>query len=222
MKLNAVVIEPPKPATASVVWLHGLGANGYDFEPIVPELPASITRSTRFIFPHAPNRSITINMGMVMPAWYDIVDVDLTIRQDADGVYESEQLLHAYLSREIELGIPTERLIVAGFSQGGAVALHTGLRYPHKLAGILALSTYLPLATTIPNEIHPANRQTPIFYAHGQLDPVIWFPQANQSRVQLEQLGYTVEWHTYVMQHAVCPQEITDIGQWLVARLPPL
>lgn len=222
MKLNAIAIEPPEPATASIIWLHGLGANGHDFEPIVPELPASLTRCTRFIFPHAPNRPISINMGMVMPGWYDIAEVDLTARQDVEGIYESDQLLRAYLQREVEQGIPTERIVVAGFSQGGAIALHTSLRYPQKLAGILALSTYLPLADTVAAEIHPANRQTPIFYGHGQLDPVIWFPQANHSRVQLEQLGYAVEWHAYVMQHAVCPQEIADIGRWLKARLPPV
>jgi len=219
MNTNAVVIEPTNPATASIIWLHGLGANGHDFEPIVPQIPETITRQTRFIFPHAPQRPITINGGMVMPGWYDVTEMDLTARQDIQGTRESEQILCNYVAQEIERGISTKRIVLAGFSQGGAIVLHGGLRYPLPLAGIMALSTYLPLADTVSSEIHTANRQTPIFMAHGLYDPVISFVHAEHSRTQLEKLGINVEWHSYNMQHSVNAEEIADISRWLSACL---
>ncbi len=220
MNSNAIIIEPPESATGCVIWLHGLGANGHDFEPIVPELPKNITNHTRFIFPHAPHRPITINQGMVMPGWYDIFGVDLTAQQDAQGIHESDQILCNYIAQEIERGIDTKRIVLAGFSQGGAIALQTGLRYPLKLAGIMALSTYLPLVDTVEKEIHTANRQTPIFMGHGQFDQVIFISQAEHSRTELEKLGYRVEWHTYQMEHSVHPNEIGDLSNWLNMRLP--
>jgi phospholipase/carboxylesterase len=218
--MNAVIIEPSHTATASVIWLHGLGANGHDFEPIVPQLPNTLTRHTRFIFPHAPQRPITINSGMVMPGWYDVYGMDFTAQQDAQGIHDSEQILCNYVAQEIEHGIDAKRIILAGFSQGGAIALQTGLRYPLTLAGIMALSTYLPLADTVENEIHAANRQTPIFIAHGQFDQVIPFSLGERSRTELEKLGYNVEWHSYNMQHNVSAEEIIDLSHWLSARLP--
>lgn len=217
MNTKPAIIEPPKPATASIIWLHGLGADGHDFEPIVPSLP---NQHTRFIFPHAPERPITINGGMVMPGWYDLYGLDSTAEQDAQGIHESEQLLCQYIAREIEQGIDPQRIILAGFSQGGAIALHTGLRYPQTLGGILALSTYLPLSNTVENEIHTANRKIPIFMAHGEFDPVIPFSYAEKSRTQLEQLGYHIEWHSYQMQHNITPEEIIDISRWLTVLLP--
>ena len=212
MNTNAVIIEPPQPAISSIIWLHGLGANGHDFEPLVPSLP---NQHTRFIFPHAPERPITINGGMVMPGWYDIYGLDSTSEQDAQGIRESELLVCQYIASEIEQGIDSQQIILAGFSQGGAIALHTGLRYPKTLGGILALSTYLPLSNTVDNEIHAANRKIPIFMGHGEFDPVVPFSYAEKSRSVLEQLGYNIEWHTYPMQHNLNPDEIIDISNWL-------
>ncbi|MEN8218050.1 MAG: alpha/beta fold hydrolase [Pseudomonadota bacterium] len=220
MNTNAVIIEPSHTATASVIWLHGLGANGHDFEPIVPQLPNTLTRHTRFIFPHAPQRPITINNGMMMPGWYDIYSIEFTAQQDAQGIHDSEQILCNYVDQEIEHGIDAKRIILAGFSQGGAIALQTGLRYPLTLAGIMALSTYLPLADTVENEIHAANRQTPIFMAHGQFDQVIPFSHGERSRTELEKLSYNIEWHSYNMQHNVSAEEIVELSHWLSARLP--
>jgi len=220
MTNDAIIIEPPKTATAAVIWLHGLGANGHDFEPIVPQLTPTVTHHTRFIFPHAPHRPITINGGMVMPGWYDVKAMDLTVEEDAQGIQESAEIVSNYIAQEIKRGISAQHIILAGFSQGGAIALHTGLRYPETLAGIMALSTYLPLAGTLEKQRHEANDLVPIFMAHGQHDPVILFSQAEQSYVLLEQLGYEVEFHDYRMAHQVCPDEIVDINHWLSARLP--
>lgn len=214
--MNAVIIEPPQKATISILWLHGLGANGHDFEPIVAELPAELTPHTRFIFPHAPTRPISINGGMHMPGWYDVVNADLTQHQDIQGIHASAELIQRYLDSEIKQGIPAERIILAGFSQGGAIALHVGLRYPSQLAGIIALSTYLPLATTVAAELHPANRHSPIFMAHGQDDRTIFLNQAEHSHHQLHQLGYSVEWHCYPMAHSVSLEEINDLSRWLM------
>ncbi|MDM8558205.1 alpha/beta fold hydrolase [Candidatus Parabeggiatoa sp. HSG14] len=220
MKTNAVIIEPSEAVTASVIWLHGLGASGHDFEPIVPELPKDITRHTRFIFPHAPKRPITINGGMVMPGWYDVLAMDLPTQEDVKGIQDSDQILRNYISQEIENGISAQRIVLAGFSQGGVIALHTGLRYPLAIAGIMALSTYLPLIDTVESESHEANRQTSIFLAHGQLDPVISVSHAQRTRTYLEKLNYNIEWHNYNnMEHSVCAEEVTDIGHWLSARL---
>lgn len=216
--LPAVVIEPPLPATASVIWLHGLGADGHDFEPIVPELGLG-GAPIRFIFPHAPERPVTINMGYVMRAWYDITAPDLSQRQDEAGTRESEQQLRAWIEHEKGRGISPERIILAGFSQGGAIVLHTGLRYPERLGGIMALSTYLPLADTVADEKHAANAEVPIFMAHGNQDPIIPLTLAADSRDTLRELGHTVEWHQYPMQHSVCMQEIGAIAGWLRERL---
>ena len=210
MMNDAIIIEPPKTATASVIWLHGLGANGHDFEPIVPQLTSMVTHHTRFIFPHAPHRPITINGGMVMPGWYDVKAMDLTVEEDALGIQESEKILKDYIAREIERGISAQHIILAGFSQGGAIALYTGLRYPETLAGIMVLSSYLPLAETLEKQRHEAN------------DLVILFAQAEQSYVLLEKLGYEVEFHDYRMEHQVCQDEIIDINHWLSARLPQI
>lgn len=211
---DAVLIEPKKSPTASVIWLHGLGADGHDFEAVVPELDLENARQVRFVFPHAPHRPVTINAGAVMRAWYDVVEADLERSPDESGVRASEQILKRYIEAEVSQGIPTQRIILAGFSQGGAIALHTALRYPRPLAGILALSTYLPLHQEVTQEAHLANRAIPIFMAHGSSDPMITLAQAENSRDFLRSLGYSIEWHTYPMPHAVIREEIRDIGDW--------
>lgn len=202
----------PNPS-ASVIWLHGLGADGNDFAPIVPELRLP-GRAIRFVFPNAPQIPVTINGGMVMPAWYDISDVAIR-REDERGVRASQAAIEALIEREIKRGSPAGNIVLAGFSQGGAIALQTALRHPERLAGVMALSTYLPLADLLPAEVSVANRDVPIFMAHGTSDPVIALTRAEQSRDQLKLLGYRIEWHAYPMPHSVCPQEITDIGMWL-------
>ena len=197
------------------VGLHGLGANGHDFEPIVPELNLSAAKKIRFIFPHAPSQPVTINGGIVMPAWYDIISPQLEQREDASGIRRSQQHIEALVQRENARGIATEKIILAGFSQGGAIALHTGLRYPQRLAGILALSSYLPLVQTVRQEASEINQALPIFMAHGSHDPIVPLRLGDDSRHYLEQLGYQLEWKTYFMEHSVCPEEISDISQWL-------
>lgn len=216
--LPALVIEPPLPADASVIWLHGLGADGHDFEPIVPELGLGAA-PIRFIFPHAPERPVTVNMGYVMRAWYDITSPDLSQGQDEAGTRKSEQQLRAWIEHERSRGIRPERIILAGFSQGGAIVLHTGLRYPERLGGIMALSTYLPLADSVADEKQAANADVPIFMAHGSQDPIIPLAFAEQSRDTLTALGHAVEWHEYPMQHSVCMEEIGAIAGWLRGRL---
>jgi len=216
--LPAVIIEPQLPATASVIWLHGLGADGHDFEPIVPELGLG-DAPIRFIFPHAPERPVTVNMGTVMRAWYDITAPDLSQGQDEEGTRESETLLQNWIEHEKAAGIPAGRIILAGFSQGGAIVLHTGLRYPERLGGIMALSTYLPLADTVADEKHAANADVPIFMAHGIEDPIIPLAFAEQSRDKLAALGHEVEWHRYPMPHSVCMEEIGAIAEWLRDKL---
>lgn len=209
---------PTGAASASIIWLHGLGADGHDFEPIVPEL--NIAPSVRFIFPHAPQRPVTVNGGYVMRAWYDITSTRIEAEQDAEGIAGSAIQVEALIAREIERGVPAGRIVLAGFSQGGAVALHAGLRYGEALAGILALSTYLPLAEHLSAEAAPANRGTPIFMGHGTADPIVPIALGHASRDRLSGAGYCVEWHEYAMAHSLCPAEIADIGQWLRARLP--
>ena len=212
---DAVIIQPPAVADASVIWLHGLGADGHDFEPVVPHLGAAVTERTRFLFPHAPERPVTINGGYVMRAWYDVLDADISRRADAAGVHESESILHGYIDAEIASGIPPERIVVAGFSQGGAIVLHGGLRYPQRLAGILGISCYLPLSDGMAEVVAPANAKTPMFMAHGSEDPVIPVGAGEQSRDYLKNLDYDIEWHTYPVPHSVCLEEIEDIGRWL-------
>jgi len=216
--LPAIVIEPQRPADAAVIWLHGLGADGYDFEPIVPQLGLE-DLAIRFILPHAPTRPVTINNGYVMRAWYDITAPDLSQGQDAEGTRESERQIQAWIRHQLDDGIGSERILLAGFSQGGAIALHTGLRYPQTLGGILALSTYLPLADTVADERHAANSGIPIFMAHGNGDPVIPIVHAQRSREWLVALGHEVEWHEYTMAHSVCPAEIEAIGGWIRGRM---
>lgn len=210
-----LIIEPPEVATSSVIWLHGLGADGHDFEPIVAELGDAATRTVRYVFPHAPRIPVTINAGMVMRAWYDIADTDLSNRADEPGVRASAQILEGLVEEELGKGIESRRILLAGFSQGGAIALHTGLRYPKPLAGILALSTYLPLEQAARDERNDANRDIPIFLAHGSRDPVIPLALSDHSRRFLVSLGYRVQCHTYPMPHSVCPEEIRDIDAWL-------
>lgn len=200
-------------ATHSVIWLHGLGANGHDFEPIVNEL--TLTQNIRFIFPHAPEMPVTINNGMIMPAWYDIKAAQIDNLQDEAGIKQSQNSVLALITREIERGIKSENIILAGFSQGGAIALHTALRYEKPLAGIMGLSTYLPLADTVENEINNANKNTPVFLAHGRHDPVIPLQLAFHTQTALNKMGYPVELKEYEMEHSVCPEEIDNISDWI-------
>ena len=200
-------------AAYSVIWLHGLGADGHDFEPIVNEL--SLTQNIRFIFPHAPEMPVTINNGMIMPAWYDIKAAQIDSLQDEAGIKQSQNSVLALIEREIERGIKSENIILAGFSQGGAIALHTALRYESPLAGIMGLSTYLPLAESVENEINNANKNTPVFLAHGIHDPIVPFQLATNTQTTLNQLGYTVELKKYEMEHSVCIEEVEDISNWI-------
>ena len=213
--LTTVEIEPKLTARSSVIWMHGLGADARDFEPIVPELKLPEPSAIRFVFPNAPIRPVTVNGGMRMRAWYDVLSMDLPRQEDPEGVYASERAIFELIEREKKRGIQAERIVLAGFSQGGALALHTGLRYPERLAGILALSCYLPLASKLNGERRPANQQTPIFMAHGDYDAVIPMRYGKQSAEALENLGYRVEWQEYGMGHEVCWEEIRDIAAWL-------
>lgn len=214
--LATLEYDPPRaPAVASVILLHGLGADGHDFAPIVAELGLPAHHGLRFVFPHAPEQAVTINGGMVMPAWYDIAEVDITARQDEVGIRASATQLVDLIDHERARGIDPARIVVAGFSQGGAIALHAGLRYPHTLAGVLALSTYLPLADCLTAEASAANRRVPIFMGHGLYDPVVPFVHGARSCRVLEDLGYPARLHGYRMEHSVCAEEIGDIAVWL-------
>jgi phospholipase/carboxylesterase len=210
--MDAVEIETGSPPQAAVLWLHGLGADGHDFEPIVPEL--RLAKPVRFVFPHAPVRPVTINNGMRMRAWYDIFQFGPGQEDDA-GIRASQKLLEKLIE---EQPVPPEKVVLAGFSQGGAIALQTALRYPGKLAGVMALSTYLPLRGTLQAERSKANAAIPLFMAHGSYDDIIPLQRAAQSRELLEKAGYRVEWHEYPMPHSVCGEEVRDISSWL-ARL---
>ena len=217
--LPALQIETAPSPKASVIWMHGLGADGDDFVPIVQELDLSSAPGIRFIFPHSPMQPVTINGGYVMRAWYDIAGSDLSRSEDGAGIRRSQKQIERLIARERELGIEPSRIVLAGFSQGGAIALQTGLRHPEKLAGIIALSCYLPLAATVAAEAHRANAQIPIFMAHGVQDGVIPLFLAKASRAHLARLGYSVEWHEYLMPHSVCMEEIEDIGAFLTRIL---
>lgn len=219
--IEAIEIETAPHPTSSVIWLHGLGADGYDFVPVVEELDLAGLAPIRFIFPHAPMRPITVNGGMVMRGWYDITSIDFdTRREDESGIRASAAILERFVARENERGIADRRIVLAGFSQGGAIVLHGGLRHPRRLAGIIALSTYLPLASTLVAECAQANRDVPLFMAHGLFDAVIPFDLGANSHELLLGGGYRVEWHQYQMDHAVCDEEINDIGAWLRRVLP--
>ena len=210
-----VVVEPSKPATAAVVWLHGLGADGHDFEPVAAELARGGLDDVRYVFPHAPVRPVTINGGMAMRAWYDIAGPELERRADEEGVRASAGIARALVDEQVARGVRARRIVLAGFSQGGAIALHAGLRFPFRIAGVLALSTYLPTAHSLASQAHDANRDVPIFLAHGSQDPVIALALSERSRATMSDLGYVVEVHTYPMPHSVCPEEVRDIANWL-------
>ncbi len=197
----------------SVIWLHGLGADGHDFEPIVPELRLPGDLSLRFIFPHAPVQPVTINGGMAMRSWFDIVSFDAEGRADRAGVLKSSAVLEGLISREIDRGISPEKIVLAGFSQGGAVAIHTALLTSHKIAGLMALSTYMALPDDVASAV--CRKDLPIFMAHGSFDPVLRLEWGRASADRLIAAGYAVDWHEYPMAHAVCPQEIADISHWL-------
>ncbi|MAC69567.1 MAG: carboxylesterase [Gammaproteobacteria bacterium] len=213
--LPAVEIEYPKgePVNAAIIWLHGLGADGNDFAPIVPQLDLPAGLGVRFIFPHAPSIPVTINNGFVMPAWYDIKRLDVDRHVDTDQLKQSASWVHDLIEREIERGVPSERIIVAGFSQGGAVSFEAALTYPKTLAGIMALSTYFATGDSI--EINPIQNTIPIMIGHGSLDPVVAEALGSKSVVTLQNLGFNPEYFVYTMEHAVCPQEIVDIGSWI-------
>ena len=213
--LDCIEVTTNENPTAAVIWMHGLGADGSDFVPIVRELDLTGCPGIRFIFPNADSIPVTINGGYVMPAWYDILAMDLVRKEDETGLRKSQKQIDALIEREIERGISAEKIVLAGFSQGCAMTLQTGLRFPQKLAGLLCLSGYLPIHSTVTAEHHPANKATPIFMAHGRGDGVVTIDRAEQSRDFLHTLGYTIEWHEYLMQHSVCEEEITDIGHWL-------
>lgn len=218
--LSCVEIDPASgPARCAVIWLHGLGADGHDFEPLVPYLGLDPGLGVRFVFPHAPAIPVTLNMGMVMPAWYDIAETDLRRRHDEAGIRASARRLADLVGRENERGVPSSRIVLAGFSQGGAIALHQGLRHPEALAGILALSTYLVCQDTVAKERSEATARIPIFQAHGTFDPMVPLARGEESRDRLRSLGYEVDWHTYPMAHEVHPGEIDDIAKWLTKAL---
>ena len=212
---EAVEIETGRKPVGTVIWLHGLGADGHDFAPIVPQLVTPDERPLRFVFPHAPVRPVTINGGMAMRAWYDILAFDRSSRQDEVGIRASDTLVGELIRRENQRGIPTNRIVLGGFSQGGAISLFSGVRYPDKLAGIMGLSCYLLLEDLLPAERTRVNYATPIFLAHGAQDPVVEFRRGTETKQLLEAGGYPVEWHSYAMPHSVCPQEIDDIAAWL-------
>ena len=215
--LEAVEIATGSQPQLAVIWLHGLGADGHDFEPIVPELPLPF--AVRYVFPHAPVRPVTVNGGVAMRAWYDILGWGPNVRQDSAGVRASAAAVTRLIDREIVRGVPAERIVLAGFSQGGAIALHTALREPRRLAGVLALSTYLPLADTLAAERSSVSTGLPIFMAHGTEDSILPLAMAESSRRELEAAGYAVEWRVYPMAHSVCGPEIAAIGAWLTTRV---
>jgi phospholipase/carboxylesterase len=217
--LPRVEIESAPKPTAAVIWMHGLGADGNDFAGLVPELDLAGCQAIRFVFPHAPSIPVSINGGYVMPAWYDIAAADLVLRQDAAGIAKSARAIEALIAHEVARGIAPGNIVLAGFSQGCAMALHTGLRHSARLAGLMALSGYLPLADTLAQERSSANADVPIFMAHGSADPVVMLGRAQESRDRLAALGYAVQWHSYPMPHSVHPHEIADISRFLKSVL---
>lgn len=214
--LNSIVMQPPTTASSSVIWLHGLGSSGHDFSSIVPNLNLPENHGIRFIFPQAPERPVTINQGMIMPAWYDIKP-DFT-QEDSIGIKQSQNAINDLILQEEQQGIPSNKIILAGFSQGGALALYTGLCYSKRLQGIIALSTYLPLAATLSTFNTAVNKNLNIFYAHGQQDVTIPIPFALMSKEKLESLGCSIEWHLYHMGHEVSPEELNHISEWLMTH----
>lgn len=218
--LPHITLESGKQPHHSIIWLHGLGADGQDFVPIAGELRLPV--AVRYIFPHAPQRPVTINGGFVMRAWYDIASRSIDAQQDAAGIRASQIAVEALIAQEMERGIAPDNIFLAGFSQGGAIALHTALRQAEPLGGVMALSTYLPLAENAVREVLTSTRATPIFMAHGRNDPVIPYALGAVSRDALLEFGYAVEWHEYAMQHSVCEEELRDIEVWLTRRMNQL
>jgi phospholipase/carboxylesterase len=217
--LETVTVETgPKP-TFAIIWMHGLGADGHDFEPLVPELLDGGMPALRFVFPHAPVRPVTINNGYQMRAWYDIIGIDRRSTEDFKGMGESADAIGGLIHREHARGITSDHILLAGFSQGGAMALHLATRHPDKFAGVIALSCYLPLAQELGKSRNGTNLRTPIFMAHGTQDPVVPYALGNDSRQLLSGAGYNVEWHTYAMPHAVCAPEVADLRAWLTRAL---
>lgn len=213
---QTLILEPDhEKATATIIWLHGLGADGYDFYGIIPQLKLPNSSYIRFIFPHAPIRPITLNQGIKMRAWYDIIEIKKGSFEDEQGIRASAEILNTLILQEEQAGIPSNHIVLAGYSQGGVIALQCGLRHPKPLGGIVALSTYLPLAHQLPKERHTANNEIPIFLAHGTWDDVIPITWARNSRQTLNQYQYSVQWHEYDMKHAVCAKEISDISKFL-------
>lgn len=217
--LDRVVIEPKSSANACVIWLHGLGDSGDGFAPIVPELHLPTNHSVRFIFPHAPQQPVTINQGFVMRSWYDIKSMDLHNRADMEGVLESEKRVKALIQEQIDKGISADNIVLAGFSQGGVMSLFAGLRYPEKLAGIMALSCYLPTADTLPEQLSEANSDTAVLQQHGDNDDVVPVQAGKMANKLLREAKYNVQWKTYPMAHSVHPKQIQDISTWLKAQL---
>jgi phospholipase/carboxylesterase len=211
----AVEVQTGADPTGAVIWMHGLGADGHDFEPIVPELVRPGERALRFVFPHAPIRPVTLNGGFAMRAWYDLADLERRAPEDEGGIRASQAAVETLIRRENERGIASERIVLAGFSQGGALALFTGTRYPHRLAGLMGLSCYLLLADKFAAERGRANQATPVFLAHGLEDTTVAPILGEHARAWLESAGYPVEWHSYSMPHSVCPQEVADMAAWL-------
>jgi phospholipase/carboxylesterase len=220
-QVESVELETGASPTGSVIWLHGLGADGHDFEPIVPELQLPETLNLRFVFPHAPIRAVTINGGMQMRAWYDIFSLERDGPADEAGIRQSGAILQDLIDKELSRGIPASRIVVAGFSQGGAIAIHAALRCAERLGGLMALSTYLPLpdvlAAEVVNNTELDNTDLPVFMAHGSLDPVLPMALGQTSYAQLSSAGFNVEWHEYPMAHAVCAEEIKDIRTWMLS-----
>lgn len=220
--LESITINPSTPAKISIIWLHGLGADGNDFVPIAQQLHTFTSLPIRFIFPHAPLRAVTLNGGYVMRAWYDIFGLNLNTREDRLGLQKSAQNIEALIENEIASGLSSKQIALAGFSQGGAMALYTALRYTQPLAGIIALSTYLPMRETLIQEANHTNQSIPIFMAHGQQDNVIPFHWAELSHDSLKQHGYKVNWHNYPIGHSVSTEEVSDIIRWLTTNVAAL
>lgn len=215
--LSHISLDTGKQPSYSIIWLHGLGADGQDFVPVADEL--ALPTAVRYIFPHAPQRPVTINGGYVMRAWYDIASPEIHARQDEAGIRASQAAVEELIAQEVERGIAPQHIFLAGFSQGGAIALHTALRRRVPLGGVLALSTYLPLAETVAAEVRAEALHTPVFMAHGRSDQVVPYALGEASRSMLEELGCTVDWHAYPMPHSVCPEELMDIQHWLAAHM---
>lgn len=217
--LSCVEVEPSKPANATVIWLHGLGADGHDFEPVVPALKLPESLPIRFVFPNAPHQPVTVNGGMVMPAWYDILEMSIERKIDVDGLLKSVQQIDALIQREIDRGIASDRIVLAGFSQGGAVAYHAALCYPKRLAGLITLSTYMATAELIEQQRSDINRNIPVVIHHGTADDVVPISLGTQATEKLQQLGYQPQWHSWPIDHGLCLEEVESIGEWLVRTL---